>query len=292
LLTREDIVKKTYVYRLPADAEALEREHGMTKPDGWVGEVTIVDDDRSGKSVVVEPVSNDKDMFITCVIDRSGSMESVIGDAIGGLNAFIAEQKKDTRKHGGTTRISFIMFDDYIERPYTNADLSTVVPFTKDTYVPRGSTALYDAIGTAVSETEAIGDLPRKVMFMILTDGHENASTKMTKDNIKALVEKKRGADGWAFAFLQADLDAMDAGNIAQGIGVAAGSTRAYRSADQTGAVYAAAAQSANAFRAGYAESDALFSGDPNAATAMEDDEPAEKAKPKGKHTKTTSQST
>jgi hypothetical protein len=117
-------MKKTYVYRLPTDAEALEREHGMTKPDGWIGEETIVDNDRSGKSVVVKPGPSDKDMFITCVIDRSGSMESVIGDAIGGLNAFIAEQKKDARKHGGTTRISFVMFDDYIERPYTNADLS------------------------------------------------------------------------------------------------------------------------------------------------------------------------
>jgi hypothetical protein len=142
-----------------------------------------------------------------------------------------------------------------------------------------------------VTETEAIGDLPNKVLVMILTDGHENASKKMTKENTKALVEKKRGADRWAFAFLQADLDAMDAGNIAQGIGGAAGSTRAYRSADQSGAVYAAVAQSANAFRAGRAQSDALFSGDPKVATAMEDDEPGKTAKAKDKHTKLTSHS-
>lgn len=284
-------MKKTYVYKLPADAEALKREQGMSKPTGWTGEITIVDDDTSGKTVAVDEAANPNDMFITCVIDRSGSMESVIGDAIGGLNAFIAEQKKDTRKQGGTTRISFIMFDEHIERPYTNVDLSAVVPFTKETYVPRGSTALYDAIGTAVTETEAITDLPTKVLFMILTDGHENASTRMTKDNIKALVEKKRGADGWAFAFLQADLDAMDAGNIAQGIGIAAGSTRSYRSAHQSGAVYAAAAQSANAFRAGTATSETLFSSDPAVATAMEDDEPAKKDKPKSRHAKVPSHS-
>lgn len=148
---------------------------------------------------------------IVCIIDRSGSMEAIKNDAIGGFNTFIEAQKQVP----GTASISLVLFDNEYLTPITCVDIKTVEPLTDKTFVPRGSTALLDAIGRTINE---IGsrlssmqecDRPEKVMVCILTDGQENASHEFTSQKIKEMIEHQRDKYKWEFAFLAANQDAF-----------------------------------------------------------------------------------
>ena len=138
------------------------------------------------------------------ILDRSGSMDTCLDDTIGGFNAFLREQTVD----GGT--LSLILFDHEYTPVYDKKPILEVEPLTRETFVPRGSTALLDAIGKTI---KSITD-DRTPMIAILTDGQENASHAFTKAHIKDLIETKT-KEGWTFAYLGANQDAFaEAGSI------------------------------------------------------------------------------
>jgi len=148
------------------------------------------------------------------LLDRSGSMESCWDDTIGGFNAFVNEQKAD----GGT--LTLIQFDHEYLESYTAKPIGEVEPLTRETFTPRGSTALLDAIGRVIKEGKE-GVTPTVI---ILTDGQENASHKFTKSHIKDLIEQKT-KDGWTFVYLGANQDAFAE---ASSIGIAPCATMNY----------------------------------------------------------------
>lgn len=144
-------------------------------------------------------------------------------DTIGGFNAFVSEQKKE----GGS--LTLIQFDHEYTPCYHSRPIDQVEPLTRETFTPRGSTALLDAIGRAIKEVEArtstASSVPGpKPTFIILTDGHENSSTKYTKAHLKDLIEDRQKS-GWTFIYLGANQDAFaEAGSI----GIAPATTMNY----------------------------------------------------------------
>lgn len=139
------------------------------------------------------------------ILDRSGSMETCRDDTIGGFNAFVEDQKA----LGGT--LTLIQFDHEHLVSYANVPIEDVKPLTRETFQPRGSTALLDAIGRAIKEYTPHQRSPTVV---ILTDGLENASHIYTKAHIKDLIEARQN-DGWTFLYLGANQDAFaEAGSI------------------------------------------------------------------------------
>ena len=138
------------------------------------------------------------------LLDRSGSMESCWDDTIGGFNAFVNEQKAD----GGT--LSLIQFDHEYLESYHAKSIDEVEPLTRETFKPRGSTALLDAIGKTIKNFKS-NTIPTVI---ILTDGQENSSHTYTKSHIKDLIEE-RTKDGWTFVYLGANQDAFaEAGSL------------------------------------------------------------------------------
>jgi len=138
------------------------------------------------------------------LLDVSGSMESCWDDTIGGFNSFLADQKAT----GGT--LTLIQFDHEYRVTCERTEINDVTPLTRETYKPRGSTALMDAIGRLVKEWKGTSN----PSVVILTDGLENASHKFTKAHIKDLIEQKT-KDGWTFMYLGANQDAFaEAGSM------------------------------------------------------------------------------
>lgn len=148
---------------------------------------------------------------ITFVLDRSGSMSYVADDTIGGFNRVLEDQKKTP----GTATVTLNQFDDTFECVIDAKDIQSVEPLTDKTFVPRGSTALLDAIGKSVEATGKRLDAmpedqrPAKVIVVILTDGHENASRTWTTARVNELISRQRDTYNWEFVFLGADQDAI-----------------------------------------------------------------------------------
>ncbi len=148
---------------------------------------------------------------ITMVLDRSGSMQSIKDDTIGGFDAFISEQGRLP----GRCTVSLVQFDNVYEEVYTGRDLADVPGLT---LVPRGSTAMLDAIGRVVNATGArLAAMPEDgrpgtVIVGIMTDGLENASREFTYPMVKALIEQQEQAYGWTFMYMGANQDAIEVG--------------------------------------------------------------------------------
>ena len=151
---------------------------------------------------------------IVCVIDRSGSMQTVKEDAIGGFNTFIEKQ----RELEGEASVTFVQFDDRYELVYENKPLKDVPLLNDKTFEPRGMTALLDAMGKTINSVgdrlakTAEKDRPEKVIMVILTDGEENHSKEFTRDVVFNMVDHQRNKYSWEFIFLAADQDAIDVG--------------------------------------------------------------------------------
>ena len=148
---------------------------------------------------------------ITMVIDRSGSMQSIQSDAEGGINSFIEQQKQEP----GEANVTLVQFDSDYEFVHSGVPIRQVPAFK---LVPRGSTALLDAVGRAINETGARlaatdeAQRPGLVVFVIVTDGEENSSREFTRDQIRTMVEHQQSAYKWQFTFLAANQDAFAAG--------------------------------------------------------------------------------
>ena len=170
---------------------------------------------------------------ITVILDRTGSMESIRDDVIGGYNAFLAQQQAAP----GSATLTLVQFDsqDPFEVLQADADLATVPPLTREQYVPRASTPLYDAIGRGILELEVAlakrrkADRPEQVIFVIVTDGAENASVEFDRARVRRLIDAKTGL-GWQFVFLSADLAAFE---DAQAMGVDACSSLLFSKSKQ-----------------------------------------------------------
>jgi hypothetical protein len=154
-----------------------------------------------------------EDTLVSIVLDRSGSMASSFEGTIKGFNDFL-EQQKDVKK-GGKARISMMQFDDKFDVLYTAEDIKKVPELDHTTYVPRGMTALYDAIGQTIERTAEWvkkNKYKDRVVFLIITDGMENASTDYTLKDIVELVKKHEEKDKWDFVFIGANIDTFGVG--------------------------------------------------------------------------------
>lgn len=153
------------------------------------------------------------------IIDRSGSMAGLEDDTIGGFNSMINKQKEIP----GECYVSTVLFDNESQVLHDRVKLSEIKPMTKKEYYVRGCTALLDAIGNAVKHIGNIHkyarkeDVPQNTMFIITTDGMENASRSYSGKDIKKLVEKQKEKYGWEFIFIGANIDAIE---TAQSIGI------------------------------------------------------------------------
>ena len=146
---------------------------------------------------------------ILCIIDRSGSMERLRDDSIGGFNAFLREQQAVP----GDANLTLVLFDHEYTVLYEGRRLGDVKPLTRDDYVPRGQTALLDAIGRTITEQGA--RIARqlwaeKIVVCVLTDGHENASREYTNERIRSMVGEAEKGGKWSFVYLGANQDAFD----------------------------------------------------------------------------------
>lgn len=164
---------------------------------------------------------------ISIVLDRSGSMETVRGDTIGGYNSFVEMQKAQP----GEALLTLMQFDTAFDLVHSGVRIADVPPLSYQTFVPRGATALLDAIGRTINETGtrlksiAEAQRPGKVLFVIITDGQENASSEFNRAKINAMIEHQRSAYAWEFVFLGANQDAIQEGTA---IGITATRSMTY----------------------------------------------------------------
>ena len=146
------------------------------------------------------------------ILDKSGSMAGLEGDTIGGFNAMIERQKRAE----GEALVSTVLFSSDSEVIHDRADLKAVGPMTERQYRVGGCTALIDAIGGAIHHIGNVHkyareeDRPEHTVFVITTDGMENASRRYTSDEVKAMVKRQKEKYGWEFLFLGANIDAVE----------------------------------------------------------------------------------
>lgn len=165
---------------------------------------------------------------IAFVLDRSGSMQTIAPAAVAGFNEFLREQQAAP----GQARFTLVLFDDAYETPADALPIAEVVPLENGhTFVPRGSTALLDAVGRCVDDLGARlaatpeADRPCKVIVAILTDGEENASRRFTWADVSDRIRHQREVYGWEFLFLGANQDAIA---TASRMNIAAANAAAY----------------------------------------------------------------
>lgn len=174
---------------------------------------------------------------IIVILDRSGSMQSIASDVIGGFNSFVDEQQAQP----GKARLTLVQFDGKYQLDYEGVKLRKVPPLE---FNPRGMTALFDAVGRTIKEQEKRIEEEKwaeLVIVNIITDGAENSSREYSKEAIKAMITKAEAA-GWKFIFMAANQDAFSAASnygISGGLvgnfdATSKGTAQAYRSTSNT----------------------------------------------------------
>jgi len=189
---------------------------------------------------------------IAVILDRTGSMENIRDDMIGGFNAFLKQQ----RQGPGTATLTLVQFDsqDPYEVIHRFKPIGEVPELTRATYVPRAGTPLLDALGRGINDLECgLRELseemrPAKVIVAVVTDGQENSSQEFTNEQVSRMIKTKTDNDGWEFVFLSSDLNAIE---NARAVGVrvdhvllfeksGVGCANAWSSLDQSAADYRA----------------------------------------------------
>lgn len=149
---------------------------------------------------------------LVMILDRSGSMAGLEADTIGGYNAMLGRQ----RELDGEVIVSTVLFDDHIDVIHDRLPIDRVPQITEKEYYVRGCTALLDAVGGAVHHIANVHkyareeDRPEKTIFVITTDGMENASRQYSYEKVRRMVEKEKEKYGWEFLFLGANMDAIE----------------------------------------------------------------------------------
>lgn len=168
---------------------------------------------------------------IVFLLDRSGSMSGLEKDTIGGFNAMIEKQKKEE----GEALISTILFDHEMKVLHDRVKVQDVKPISEKDYQVRGCTALLDAMGGAIHHIGNVHkyarneDVPEHTIFVITTDGMENASSHYSSSKVRTMVERQKEKSGWEFLFLGANMDAIAA---AKDFGIEEDKAVEYRSDD------------------------------------------------------------
>lgn len=190
------------------------------------------------------------------ILDKSGSMASLEQDTIGGFNAMIEKQKK----LDGECLVSCVLFDNGQKVIYDRVPISEVRPMTEEDYTAGGCTALVDALGKSVKYIGNIHkhlreeDVPEHTVFVITTDGMENASRIYSSDKVKKMVSKKTEKNGWEFLYLAANIDAVETGAA---IGIKSGRSVNYKcDAKGTGLLYETVGNALAGMRCGAAVAD------------------------------------
>ena len=153
------------------------------------------------------------------ILDRSGSMANLVEDTIGGFNAMIDQQKAED----GQAYVSTVLFNEDSVVIHDRVDVQSVPPMTRREYRVAGCTALLDAVGGAIHHIGNVHkyareeDVPEHTIFVITTDGMENASHRYTADKVKHMIQRQKDKYGWEFIFLGANIDAVAA---AENIGI------------------------------------------------------------------------
>ena len=148
------------------------------------------------------------------ILDRSGSMCHLADDTVGGFNSLIEKQKAES----GECLVTTVLFDTRIERLHDRVRLQDIPQMTRRDYVPGGCTALLDAVGCTIEHIVNIHryarpeDVPENTIFVITTDGMENASHRFSNEQVRKMVEKEQEKYGWQFIFLGANIDSFAAG--------------------------------------------------------------------------------
>jgi len=148
---------------------------------------------------------------IVFILDRSGSMQGLEEDTIGGFNSLLLRQKQE----GGAARVTTVLFDDEIETLHDRIDVRAVSPITARDYHVRGCTALLDAIGSTIDRIAQVQKhtlapcRADNVLFVITTDGYENASRRYSREQVRRMIERQKERYGWEFLFLGAGIDAI-----------------------------------------------------------------------------------
>ena len=187
---------------------------------------------------------------IVFILDRSGSMAGLERDTIGGFNAMIEKQRREE----GEAIISTVLFDNFSDVIHDRVSLDAISPLTEKEYYVRGCTALLDAVGSAIHHIGNVHkyareeDRPEKTIFVITTDGFENASHRYSYDKVKAQITRQKEKYGWEFLFLGANIDAA---REAARFGIGADRAANYH-ADSigTGVIYEAVSETVCNFRA------------------------------------------
>ena len=163
---------------------------------------------------------NEREVFImknnitelVFILDRSGSMSGLESDTVGGFNSLIEKQKKQD----GKCFVSTVLFNSETEVIHDRIDINDVPMMNENDYVPCGCTALIDAIGQSIKHISNIHkyarseDIPEHTVFVITTDGMENASRKYSSDKVKKMIEKQKEQYNWEFLFIGANIDAVE----------------------------------------------------------------------------------
>ncbi len=178
---------------------------------------------------------------LICILDGSGSMSHLVDDTIGGYNNFIEDQKKIP----DPCRVTTIVFDSIVKVVRESDDLQTTNPLTSKDYCPGGMTALYDAIGYAISSSGtkysqmSAADKPEKVIVLIITDGAENSSQQYNGAKIKEMIKHQEDKYNWSFVYLGANQDSfasavaglgLNVSNVSNYTASVAGTSTAYTS--------------------------------------------------------------
>lgn len=155
------------------------------------------------------------------ILDRSGSMQGLESDTIGGFNSLLEKQKRQP----GEALVSTILFDDRVEVLHDRVPLNRMRPITDRDYFVQGCTALLDAVGGAIHHIGNIHkyarpeDVPEHTLFVVITDGMENASCRYTARRVREMIKRQKKRYGWEFLFLGANIDAVE---TAGGLGIGA----------------------------------------------------------------------
>ncbi len=146
------------------------------------------------------------------ILDKSGSMSGLESDTIGGFNSMIERQKKED----GEAIVSTVLFSNYSHVIHDRVDIKQINPMTDKEYFVDGCTALIDAIGGAIHHIGNVHkyareeDVPEHTMFVIITDGMENASRNYSSQQVKDMIERQKSKYNWEFVFLGANIDAVE----------------------------------------------------------------------------------
>ncbi len=172
-----------------------------------------------------ETTSIGKKILVNVVLDRSGSMEGIRDSTISGYNEYLRGLLNDSATEYNVSLIQFDapLADAELTISYIDKPLADVPTLSRESYVPRGNTPLYDAIGETIRRTELI-QKGRPVLTLIITDGLENASREFNRETIKAYIKNKEEA-GWTFVFLGANIDSYKVGGA---MGASVGNTSNY----------------------------------------------------------------